>query len=81
MTWKRIKLNFTPGLQVNFANRDQALKQIEHYAEESTRLPIVIYGPEGCGKTALSKQAIEILKDHGYSVIYISRLSLPLHFV
>jgi len=34
--------------------------------------PIVIYGPEGCGKTAFFRQAKAILEDFGYSVIHLN---------
>jgi predicted AAA+ superfamily ATPase len=40
-----------------------------------TRLPIVIFGPEGYGKSSLLKQGAEILRDQGFDVIYVD----PLH--
>jgi hypothetical protein len=72
---KRIKLPFTPGLEVEFVDRDRGLKQIRDFAERGTRLPIVVYGPEGCGKTAWLKQSTEILRELGFETLYIN----PLH--
>jgi hypothetical protein len=71
---KRVKLSFAPGLEVEFVDRDKGIKQIYEFAEESTRLPIVVFGPEGCGKSAWLRQAVEILKEMGYSVIYFNPL-------
>jgi len=51
------------------------LKQVEEIAERGTRFPIVIYGPEGCGKTAFFKQAKAILEDFGYHVVYANPLA------
>jgi GTPase SAR1 family protein len=71
---RRIKLSFVPGLEVEFSDRDRAIRQVYEFAEKGTRFPIVIYGPEGCGKTSLLLQAIEILKEMGYSIIYFNPL-------
>jgi len=68
---KRIRVSFADR-KIEFIDRDIALKQVEKFAERGTRFPIVIYGPEGCGKTALFKQAKAILEDFGYSVIHIN---------
>jgi hypothetical protein len=35
----------------------------------------VVFGPEGCGKTAWLKQAAELLREHGYEAIYVD----PMH--
>jgi energy-coupling factor transporter ATP-binding protein EcfA2 len=72
---RRVKLLFTPGLEVEFTDRDKALEQVREFAERGTRYPVVVYGPEGCGKTAWLKQSAEILKDLGFNVIYVN----PLH--
>jgi len=72
---KRVKLLFTPRLEVEFTDRDRALEQVREFAEKGTRYPVVVYGPEGCGKTAWLKQSAEILKDLGFNVIYVN----PLH--
>jgi predicted AAA+ superfamily ATPase len=67
-------LYFTPGLEVEFVDRDRAIRQIYELAEKGTRVPLVIYGPEGCGKSALLKQATEVLRERGFDVIYIDAL-------
>jgi predicted AAA+ superfamily ATPase len=54
---RRITLDLLPSLQVEFTDRDRALKQVEEWAERGTRFPIVIFGLEGCGKTAFLRQA------------------------
>jgi AAA+ ATPase superfamily predicted ATPase len=71
----KIKLSFAPGLEIEFVDRERALKQVEELAEKGTRFPIVVFGPEGCGKTALLKQATFILRELGFEAIYID----PLH--
>jgi hypothetical protein len=72
---KKVKLLFTPELEIEFIDREKALKQVEELATKGTRYPIVIFGPEGCGKTAWLKQAIEVLREAGYDTIYID----PIH--
>jgi len=61
--------------EVEFVDRDLAIKQVEELAERGTRFPLVIYGPEGCGKTAFFKQASEILREHGYAVVHVNPLA------
>ena len=72
---RRITLNLLPGLEVEFVDRDRALAQVVEWAEKSTRWPVVVFGPEGCGKTAFLRQAAEALGELGYDVFYID----PLH--
>ncbi|MEM1598912.1 MAG: ATP-binding protein [Pyrobaculum sp.] len=71
---KRIKVQFA-GREVEFVDREVALKQFEELAEKGTRFPLVVYGPEGCGKSALLKQGMEVLREKGYSVTYVSPLA------
>ena len=71
---KKVKLLFTSGLEVEFVDRERALKQVEELAEKGTRFPIVVFGPEGCGKTAWLKQATFILRELGFEAIYIDPL-------
>ena len=72
---EKVKLSFA-GLEIQFIDRDKALKQVEELAEKGTFPVYVIYGPEGCGKTAWLRQAMEILeKEFGYHVIYANPLS------
>jgi AAA+ ATPase superfamily predicted ATPase len=75
MVYNKVKLLFAPELEIEFIDRERALKQVEELAEKGTRYPVVIFGPEGCGKTALLKQAVEVLRKAGYDTIYID----PLH--
>jgi dephospho-CoA kinase len=70
-TVKRIKLRFAPGLEVDFVDRNRAVEQIYKFCEKGTAAPVVVYGPEGCGKSAWLKQACEILKEKGFEVIYV----------
>ena len=67
---RRVRLDFA-GLKVEFCNRGIAIKQVEDFAERGTWHPIVVFGPEGCGKTAWLKQAAETLRELGFEAIYI----------
>jgi len=71
---RRVELELAPGLVVEFADREKALGQVEEFAEEGTRWPIVVFGPEGCGKTAFLRQAAAVLRDLGYDVFYLHPL-------
>ena len=70
---KRVKLRFA-GLEVEFADRDRALQQVIEWAEKGTWRPVVVFGPEGCGKTALLRQAASALRELGYDVLYLHPL-------
>ena len=72
---RRIALELVPGVKTEFVDRDRALARVVEWAEKSTRWPVVVFGPEGCGKTALLRQAAEALGELGYDVFYID----PLH--
>ncbi len=67
----RVRLGFADR-QVEFVDRDLALKLIEEWAEKSTFPVQVIYGPEGCGKTAWLLQSIELLRELGFEVVYVN---------
>ena len=72
---KRIKLAFA-SRDVEFTDRDVALEQISILAERGTYTVHVVYGPEGCGKTALLKQAKAVLEEEfGYHVLYANPLA------
>ncbi|AEM38331.1 AAA ATPase [Pyrolobus fumarii 1A] len=73
-SWRRVRLVFAPGLTVEFVDRERGLRQVEGLAGRGTRFPVVIYGPEGCGKTAFLRQVFEVLKSLGYSVVYVNPL-------
>ena len=72
--WRRVRLVFAPGVEVEFVDRERGLRQVKELAERGTRFPLVVYGPEGCGKTAFLRQALEVLKSLGYSVVYVNPL-------
>jgi hypothetical protein len=71
---KRIKVEIAPGVETEFVDRDRALAQLAEWAERGTRFPIVIFGPEGCGKTAFLRQAASGLRELGYDVFYLHPL-------
>jgi len=67
---RRVELSFA-GLKVEFCDRERAIKQVEEFAERGTWHPVVVFGPEGCGKTAWLKQAAESLRELGFEAIYV----------
>jgi hypothetical protein len=71
---RKIRLEIAPGVKAEFVDRDRALAQVKEWAEKSTRWPIVIFGPEGCGKTTFLRQASVMLRDLGYDVFYLHPL-------
>jgi hypothetical protein len=71
---KRIAVEIAPGVETEFVDRDRALAQVVEWAERGTRFPVVIFGPEGCGKTAFLRQASVMLRDLGYNVFYLHPL-------
>ena len=68
---RRVKLSFAKGVEVEFRDRGRAIRQVEEFAERGTRHPVVVFGPEGCGKTAWLKQAAETLRGLGFEAIYV----------
>jgi len=68
---RRVKLSFAKGVEVEFRDRERAIHQVEEFAESGTRHPVVVFGPEGCGKTAWLKQAAETLRELGFEAIYV----------
>ncbi len=72
---KRVTITFADR-EIEFVDREVAIRQIKQFAEEGTFPVYVIYGPEGCGKTALLQQAKVILEEEfGYRVIYVNPLA------
>jgi hypothetical protein len=71
---KRIAVEIAPGVETEFVDRDGALARVVEWAERGTRFPVVIFGPEGCGKTAFLRQASVMLRDLGYDVFYLHPL-------
>ena len=62
---------FVPCVKTEFTERDRALAQVKEWAEKGTRWPVVVFGPERCGKTAFFRQAAEVLRGFGYDVVYV----------
>jgi predicted AAA+ superfamily ATPase len=71
---KRIRVEIAPCVETEFVDRDRALAQLVEWAERGTRFPVVIFGPEGCGKTAFLRQAASGLRELGYDVFYLHPL-------
>jgi len=71
---RKIRLEIAPGVETEFVDRDRALAQVVEWAEKSTRWPVVVFGPEGCGKTAFLRQAASGLRELGYDVFYLHPL-------
>ncbi|MEM1610659.1 MAG: ATP-binding protein [Sulfolobales archaeon] len=76
---KRIKLRFIDKLEIEFIDREQALKRVVEWAEKGMINVQVVYGPEGCGKTAWLKQSIELLKELDFDIIYINPVEREFH--
>ena len=72
---ERIRLRLTSSLQVEFADREQALRRMEEWADRGMGVVEVVFGPEGCGKTAWLRQSAVLLKELGYHVIYVDPLN------
>ncbi len=71
---KRIQLPLVPGVVVEFADRELALKKVEEWARGGTAAVQLVFGPEGCGKTAWLRQSAEVLRELGFDVIYVNPL-------
>ena len=72
---RRVRLLFAGGVEVVFVDRDEGLRFVEWVCERGTRFPVIVYGPEGCGKTAFLRQAAVVLEDAGYHVVYLDPLA------
>lgn len=46
------------GRWVRFVDREDELRRLHNLLERGYPLPLVVYGPEGCGKTALLRRFI-----------------------
>ena len=64
---RRVTVRFA-NLDVEFTDRDRAIKQVIDWGERGTWHPIVIYGPEGCGKSALPVSYTHLTLPTIYSV-------------
>ncbi len=56
-----------------FINRVEELRALTSLAERGTYLPVLLYGPEGCGKTRLLRELLKLL-DEDVVVVYIDAL-------
>jgi hypothetical protein len=74
---KRVKPPFTPGLEAELMGRGRGLKQIRNFAERSTRLPVAVFGPEGCGKTSRLRRGFNAHIDLYWSINSHRRNSNP----
>jgi ABC-type nitrate/sulfonate/bicarbonate transport system ATPase subunit len=75
---RRVAVKFA-NLDVEFVDREVGLGQVATWAERGALFPVVIFGPEGCGKSAFLRQAAEVLRGFGYDVVYVDvshRISL-----
>jgi DNA helicase TIP49 (TBP-interacting protein) len=72
---RRIKPEFVSSVKMEFTDRDRALARVVEWAEKSTRRPVVVFGPEGCGKTAFLRQAAETLRELGCDVFCLHPLA------
>jgi len=78
---KKARLSFA-DINIVFADREIALRQIRELAERGTYPVYIVYGPEGCGKTAFFKQAKIVLEEEfGYNVVYVNPLARRLEEV
>ncbi|MEM4493528.1 MAG: ATP-binding protein, partial [Pyrobaculum sp.] len=71
---ERVRLRFARGVVVEFVDRELGIKRVEEWAARGTRFVQLVYGPEGCGKTAWLKQSAVLLRSWGYDVIYVNPL-------
>lgn len=55
---------------------NQSLKLMLHLMK--TKLPIVLYGQGGCGKTVLINEIIDIINSHNYTVYQEGPITLDL---
>ncbi len=69
---RRIRLNLAPHVEVEFTDRELALRKMKEWAEKGMVNVQLVYGPEGCGKTAWLKQSVELLKELNFDVVYVN---------
>jgi len=57
---------------IPFVNREEELRVLEKMSYTGRYLPLYIYGPEGCGKTRLMKELVNLLnRRENYITLYI----------
>jgi len=62
------------GYRLEFVDREAELAQLQGYAEKGTHAPLLLYGPEGCGKTRLLLELARRLQGREYLVVYVDAL-------
>jgi len=72
--FKRIRLVFAPGVVVSFSDRVEELRVLSDLARRGHSFPVVVFGPEGCGKTALLRQMASLLREEEIEVVYVDTL-------
>ena len=70
---KRVRLRFA-GMAIDFVDRGKAIQQVLEWVRGVVIQPFVVFGPEGCGKSAWLRQAAEVLREQGFDVIYVDVL-------
>jgi len=65
---------FVSCVKTEFMDRDCAPAQVVEWAEKGTRWPVVVFGPEGCGKTAFPRQAAFAMRELGCDFFYLHLL-------
>jgi AAA+ ATPase superfamily predicted ATPase len=74
MSVGRVRLRFA-DFTIEFVDRVRGIKQVVEWVEGVITQPIVVYGPESCGKSAWLKQVAEVLRGYGFDVIYVDVLN------
>ncbi len=64
-----------PNKNICFSNRDYEVEAITSILDKYNAFPLIIYGPEGCGKTTLFKYLVYRVSKLGYLSIYIDALA------
>ena len=57
------------GSRNEFVGREKLLKDIERYLSNESRLPFVVYGPSGSGKSALLARAVQDVPAESQAII------------
>lgn len=65
---------FVSSVKTEFTDRDRALARVMEWAEKSTRWPVVVFGPEGCGKTTFFRQVTFAMRELGCDFFYLHLL-------
>ena len=62
------------GYHPRFVDREAELARLHSYAEKGMHAPLLLYGPEGCGKTRLLLELVRRLRGREYLVVYVDAL-------